>query len=218
MTAPGTDGPELLRREVLEEARRQADEILRSAGATADQLIAKAEQETEQARQGKLEAARSEAKRRQEAILATVPVDANRTRLARTEQLLRSIYDQARDQLRRGGGIDRRRVLIGLAVEALARMSGNAFGIRVSSADLRAFGDGTAEEIRRRLARPLLNVELGEDPEAKDGDWILQDADGRQMWDLGLESRLDRLWPDLRRQIAAQAGLVEKDEVKAAES
>jgi hypothetical protein len=57
-------------------------------------------------------------------------------------------------------------------------------------------------------------VELGEDPSAKKGEWILQDEEGRQIWELGLEARLERLWPELRRQIAAQCGLVAQEEEK----
>jgi hypothetical protein len=73
-------------------------------------------------------------------------------------------------------------------------------------------GGGLLEAIRRRWTRPWLKLDVGDDPEARDGDWILQDEEGRQMWYLGLEARLDRVWPDLRRQIAAQAGFVDSEE------
>ncbi|HEU5396435.1 MAG TPA: hypothetical protein VFV81_04655, partial [Verrucomicrobiae bacterium] len=40
------------------------------------------------------------------------------------------------------------------------------------------------------------------------GGVIIESADGFQVWDNRLPSRLRRLWPELRRQIARRLGLV----------
>ena len=207
MIAATSDGAERLRSEILDQAGREREEILSRARSTADQLIAQAEQEARHAADVQLQAARAEAKRRQEALLSTLSVEIDRLDLAQTEDLLNGIRERALDILRHGSGFDRRDSLIGLAVQALARMNGSGFILRVCAADLRAFGDGLAEDIRRRSGRPLLKLDAGRTRRPENGDWILQDEEGRQMWDLTLEARLKRMWPELRRQIVAQAGL-----------
>jgi hypothetical protein len=93
-------------------------------------------------------------------------------------------------------------------------MSGDTFFLRLARAELDGAGERLAAEIEQCAGRPLLKLELGEDPEAKQGEWILQDEEGRQIWELGLEARLQRLWPELRRQIAAQSGLIAQHEPK----
>jgi vacuolar-type H+-ATPase subunit E/Vma4 len=44
------------------------------------------------------------------------------------------------------------------------------------------------------------------------GGVIVHDAAGRQVWDNRLAPRLERLWPELRRQLAAQTGLLSPGE------
>ncbi len=218
MTAPKPNGPEKLRSAILEEAGRQRKEILRRARESADHLLAKAEEEARAAADARLQAAQAEAERRREAIIASASVEINRLALAQTEAVLNSIRDEALELLRREEGFDRRTTLIELAADALKRMSGESCRLRLSRADLQALGPDLAEGIRRRSTRPLLKLEITADPLAKNGDWTLQDEEGRQMWALSLEARLDRLWPELRRQIVAQAGLVPKEETKASRS
>ena len=212
MNEASAHGSEKLRNAILAEARAQSEAIVSKARDTANRLVATAENEANAAADQKLTAARAEASRRQEAILSTVSLETNRLRLGQVEACLNSVYDRALDRVRRGDGFDRHAALVHLAVEALTRMNGNGFLLRLSSADLSALGDGLLEAIRRRWTRPWLKLDVGDDPEARDGDWILQDEEGRQMWYLGLEARLDRVWPDLRRQIAAQAGFVDSEE------
>lgn len=212
MATSQANGPELLRREILEEAHRQEEEILRHARETGGALTAKAEREAEQARKEKMDAARAEAKRRQEAILATVSVGTSRMRLARIEELLREIHDRARQRLQNSDGLERRQALAGLAARALGSMAGNRFVMRLAGVDFRLLGNGLADEVRRRGLRPGIELRVEAGSEIKGGSCVLLDEEGRQMWDIGLEARLERLWPELRRQIAAQVGLVEKAE------
>ncbi len=210
MTTPTPNAPELLRQEILEEARRQKEAILRRARQEVGVIVAKAEREVEQFRGERLEAARAEAKRRTEAILATVPVEAGRMRWARIEELLQAIHDQARERLQTRAGFDYRETIVRLSAEALRQMAGGTVRLRLSVADHRASGDGLAEEVRRRSGRPAVTLQLVADSKLEDGDVLIEDEKGRQVCNLSLDARLERCWAELRRQVAAHAAFTEQ--------
>ena len=210
MDAVTTNAPDLLRQEILEQARRQKEDILRQARQEAGAVVAKAEKEAEQFRRERLGAARAEAKRRAEAILATLPVEAGRLRSAGIEQLLQAIHDGAREQLQRRAGSDYRVTVVRLSAEALGQMVGESFRLRLSAAHQPALANGLVDEIRRCSSRSTLALQLVADANLKDGDVLIEDECGRQVWNLSLEARLERCWPELRRQIAAQADFMEQ--------
>lgn len=211
MTAPTDNAPAKLRHEILEEAGRQRDEILQRARDEADLLVAQAEREAAQIRKEKLASAETEAKRRVDAILATVSIESARLRAARTEALLESVRNRARDCVasRRPDGF--RETLATLAGQAVTRMAGERFVMRFATADLDALGNGMLKEVRQRVGRPDFSLNLIADPELRPGEVIVQDEEGHQVWPIGLEVRLQRLWPELRRQIAACAAFTDKD-------
>lgn len=210
MNPSNSDGSGSLRREILEEARHQQEDLLRRAQQATEEILAKAETEVGQFRAERLEAARAEAKRRTDAMLATVAIDAGRIRLARVEELLEAIRRRAAEQLRARAGFDDRETLICLAVEALGQMAGDDFRLRLCAADHGVLGDGLAEEIRRRAGRSDLVLEVVSDASLQDGEVLVEDAVGRQIWDLSPGARLERCWPELRRQIAVHAALLEQ--------
>jgi hypothetical protein len=90
-------------------------------------------------------------------------------------------------------------------------MTGSVFVIKVSPADHASFGVGLAEEIALRANNSSLNITISDDPTITERGLIVQDAEGRQIWDNRLPQRLDRLWPQLRRQLAVQSSLVAED-------
>jgi vacuolar-type H+-ATPase subunit E/Vma4 len=91
-------------------------------------------------------------------------------------------------------------------------MAGIAFVVKVSEADRTLLSDGLAEEITHRVGRPALNVTVSYEPDITGGGVIVEDAEARQMWDNRLLKRLERMWPELRRQIAVQVSFVPKTE------
>lgn len=202
-----TQNGQPLRAEILKEASRQREQILQRAQATADHLMADAKEQARQTSDVQLQAALVEANRRREAILATVVVEAKRFWLNRTEELLHALHDQVQERLRTGNGFTRRQALIERAAEALARMHGDAFVLRLSTHDAEEVGLNLTEGILQRAKREVVKLDLISDPDAQDGDWVLQDVKGQQRWRLGLEARLERLWPELRCQVAAQLRL-----------
>ena len=210
MTTPTSNAPELLRREILEQARQQKDDLLCQAREQAQSIAAQAAKAAEEFRSERLEAARVEAKRRTEAHLATVPVEAARHRMERVEELLHAIQDQARTQIRNRAGFGYRETVMRLVCEALSQMAGETFRLRLCVAEYRALGDGLAEEIRTRLGRPNLRFEPVADANLEEGELLVEDPTGLQVWNLSLEARLERCWPQLRRQIAAHPTFVER--------
>lgn len=213
---PTVDSQQVLCAEILAEARRQSEQIVQAARREAEALLARTRQREERGRQQKLEEARAEAARRREQILAVVPLEANRFRLAAVERQLQSIYEEARRSVHavrvRDGETPVatvRETLAGLAVEAIRQMVGNAFVIELSPGDHAALADGLAGEIARRLGCGLaVSLNLAVDPGRDDAGVVIEDPEGRQVWDNRLPARLERMWPELRRQVALGTALV----------
>jgi len=90
----------------------------------------------------------------------------------------------------------------------VSRMAGDAFVMKLATADRAALGDDLAGEIVRRVGRSPLSITVSDEPTITEGGLIVQDVEGRQMWDDRLPVRLKRLWPELRRQIAVETSLV----------
>jgi len=211
MATPNQNSPDVLNEEILAEARRECDEIVRRAQSESAALLAAAKAEAEKIRREKLDAARLEATRRTELMLATIPVETGRLRSARIEALLENIHEEARHQLLTQS-FDAHETVVALAADAVRRMPGTDFVIKISAADHAAFGGKLAEEIRQRTGRSPLNVTVSADPAMACVGVVVQDAEGMRIWDNRLLPRLERLWPELRRQIAVKTSLVENNE------
>jgi len=209
MAMPDPSSPAILSGEILAEAERECDELLRRARQEAESLLASAKVAAEKIRQETVDTARAEAARRGELVLATVPVEARRRRSARVEAILEGIHEEARRQLRTHN-FDHYEVVVTLAAEAIGHMPGTGYVLKMSAADYAAFGGKVAGEIARRTGCPSVNVTASADPAMTDGGVIVQDAEGTQIWDNRLHSRLERLWPELRREIFVRSSLAEK--------
>lgn len=207
MATPNPNAPEILSEEILAQAGRESDEILRRAQQEAESLLTAAKAEADKIHAEKLEAARVEATRRSELILATVPVEAGRFRAERTEAILESIRESARHELQ-SRHANNYETVVALAAEAIRRMPGANFVLKLSAADHAAFGNKLEREICQCTGRSALRLAISADPKAANGGVLVEDADGLRVWDNRLLSRLERLWPELRRQIALHIGLV----------
>jgi len=203
------DSAERLSSEIFADARRRADEIVLRAKQDAEVLLNNAAIEADQVRQKILEQARAEGNRRSELILATVSVETGRLRAARVEELLESIYDEARQRLRIHDGFNYRETIISLASHAIGKMTGSEFVVRLSEKDRTVLDGGFAEEIIHHVGRSL-NITISWEANSGEDGVIIEDGDSRQVGDNRLLSRLERLWPELRRQIAVHASLVPK--------
>jgi vacuolar-type H+-ATPase subunit E/Vma4 len=210
--ATNQDSARVLREEILAEAQRESEGILARARQYAENVLATAAADANRAREEQLERARAEAARRRELILATVPVEAGRLRLGRIESLLEPVYEEAPGRLLAHDGFRYREAVITLAALAVSHMNGGTFVVKVSEGDRALLGDGLDEEVAHRLGRTSLNITIAYAPEITGGRVVVEDAEACQMWDNRLLKRLERMWPELRRQIALEASFVPKTE------
>lgn len=211
MAAETTEPQRVLTEEILADARRQAERILARARRDAQDTTGKAKEAAEKDRAERLAAARAEAARRAQLVLATLPVETGRMRAAHVEKQLEAVHDAVRRRLGGREGFDYRQAVTGLAVEAASRLASDAVVLKLSEADRQAFGAELAEEVRRGVGRDGLQVTVAPEGAAIEGGVIVSDAAGRLAWDNSLAGRLDRLWPALRREIAARTSLVPAD-------
>jgi len=202
------DSAQVLRDEILSEARRESQEILDRARQDAEALLARAASEADKIRFDKLDQARLEAARRKDLLLATVPVEAGRLRSTRIEELLNGIYEEASRRLMSGKGFNYRESVILLAADAVNRMSGETFTVRLSQENRDILGEKPDEEIARRVEREPVKIVISYDPGITDGGPIIEDDQISQIWDNRLQVRLERLWPELRRHIALTVSFV----------
>ena len=200
-----------LREEILADARKEGEEIVIRARQDAEIFLTRAAAEAEQVRQELLDQARTEAARRSELILATVSVETGRLRAARVEALLESVYNEAYRLLLASEGFEYRETVIALASHAISQMAGAAFVAKVSEEDRTILGDGLADEIAHRVGRPV-SITILQAPGITGGGVVVEDAEARQVWDNRFAKRLERLWPELRQQIAVEAAFVPKTE------
>ncbi len=203
----GTSSHDVLRDEILADAQRQAQRLIRKAEREAAALVDKAVAECEQQCQEKLAAARAAADRHRALTLATVPVQIGRMRASRAERELESLRETVRGQLVARTGFDYRESLLALAAEAVARMEGDAFVLQLAAGDLKTHGPALVAAVAARAGRPDVTVTLDTQPADIGGGVIVRDPPSRQVWNNSFEARLDRLWPILRNQIAEHLGL-----------
>lgn len=200
---------EVLREEILAAAQREGEEIVSRARQDADVFLTSAVGEADRIRQERLDQARAEATRQSELILATVTVETGRLRAARVEALLESVYEEACQRLVAREGFEYLETVIGLASHAISQMAGDGFVVKLSEADQTILGDGLAEEIAHRVGRPV-SITISYEPSITESGVIVEDTEARQVWDNRLVKRLERLWPELRRQVAVEATFVPK--------
>jgi vacuolar-type H+-ATPase subunit E/Vma4 len=193
--------------EIIADAQRQADRLVRRARRESKLMVDKAVSECEQQCQEKREAAAAAAQRQRMLILATVPVEIGRLRAMRAEQELTTLRDAVRDRLTARQDFDYGECLLTLAAEAIRQMEGDAFHLQLAPQDTEKYGPSLAAGAAARAGRPDVKVRIDQQAADIGGGVVVRDPQGRQVWDNSLQARLDRLWPLLRHQMAEYLGL-----------
>lgn len=201
------DGENLCRG-ILEEAHTEAERLLLQARQEAEALLITTTTTEEKAGQERLKLTQQECTRRKERMLASLPVEMARLRDTRIETLLQSIHDEIRHRLQIREGFDYQGTLIALATYAINRMAGTKFVVTLSSDDVVALGVSLNDSIHQHIDKDGLEIQVVSGPTMSEGGLTVRDNTGRQEWDNRLTARLERLWPDLRIQLAAMLPLV----------
>lgn len=207
------DATEKLHEEILSDARMEAEKIVFRAKQDAEAFLTNAAAEANRVGQERLDQAREEAARRSALILSVVTVETDRFRAARIEALLESVYDEARQRLLDREDFEYRETVINLASNAISRMAGSAFVVKLPDTEKTTVGNNLADEIVRRVGQPV-SITISYEQDTAGGGVVVEDAEAHQLWDNRLLRRLARLWPELRRQIALGAGFVVETEPK----
>ena len=211
MTNGNNREQEMLCQEILADARRDCDIVLQSARQKAGDLLINAAAKNESYRKTKLAAAGNEAVTKQESVFATAKIEARLMESIQLETLFQLIYDKIKQKLQAGEGFDYREMLFNLAVEAISNMTANKYSLRLSAADHKILGDDWQEKIRWQTGRNTIEVIIEDDSRITGGGLLVENHEGGEVWDNRLLSRLQRLWPELRIQIASQTGLLDID-------
>lgn len=203
------DSTEKLHEEILAEARKEGEKIIDRAKQDAEIFLTSAAAVAERTRQEGLERARADAAQRSNLILSTIPVETGRLRTSRIETLLNSVYEEIRQKLMNCENFEYRKTLISLASDAINRMTGDMFVVKIPGENNFVSADDLAEEIARHINRPV-KITVVYQTDMTGYGVLVEDGDAHQIWDNRLLKRLERMWPELRRQIAIQTKLVQE--------
>ncbi|MDD4340500.1 MAG: V-type ATP synthase subunit E [Syntrophales bacterium] len=198
------DSSEVLRQEIIGEARRLSDEILACARQDAEALLGREGSQAIEARVKCLEEARSEGARRRDLILGAVFVETRRLHLARIEVLLEEVRMDAQGQFDSHDAFDHRESIINLASEAVRGMMGEEFIVRLAEKNRSLLGDALSDDIASRAGRPGTKITVSWDSLMMEDGPVVTDTTGNQVWDNRYSARLERLWPQMRRAIAGE--------------
>jgi vacuolar-type H+-ATPase subunit E/Vma4 len=202
-----------LAEEILADAQKESQGILTRARQYADDILATATTEADKTRKELRDRAGAEADRRKNLVLATVPIEAGRLRLGRIESLLESVKDDALKHLLAHDGFKYRDVVVNLAALAASRMEGSSFVVRLSKGDHSILGEDLDGDIKNCLGHQVLKVKIVYDQKIAQGSGvIIEDEEGRQIWDMRFPNRLKRMWSELRRQIAIETSFIPRTE------
>ena len=209
MTSGNNKEQEQLCQEILADARKDCHIILETARQKAEALLAKSTVENESYRKTKIASASNEAATKRESVFATAKVEARLIESKQLETLFQSIYDKIKNRLQSREGFDYREMLFNLAAEAICNMTAHKYTIRLSADDHKIPGTDWQDEIRRRTGRNTIEVIIADDSSISGGGLLVENYEGGVVWDNRLLSRLQRMWPELRIQIASQTGLLD---------
>jgi vacuolar-type H+-ATPase subunit E/Vma4 len=198
--------PDKLCAEIMADARREREATLGRAQAEAAAILAAAQAEADKLRLAERARAQADAVRDQERVLATVAVEAGRLQAGRVEAVLESVRAEIQRRL-----LDRPKeepaIVVNLAAAAIDKMPGDNFVLELSPACREVIGERLAQAVMERTGRRDLHLVMAVNEAITGSGVMVRDADGRRFWDNLLASRLDRMWPEFRWQIAVQAGL-----------
>jgi vacuolar-type H+-ATPase subunit E/Vma4 len=191
--------------EVLGDARTKAEREVRRGRKDAEAAAGKIEAEARTSVDAILAAARDEGARLRRQVLATVEVEAQRQRLARLEEILRSAYDQAERRLTDLPEQELAEVQNRLALEAVAQLPQESLVVALPSSTPAGRAEeligGVVAEVERTLGRRV-TLRVAEAPVPFSDGVSVRSEDGSVEVVESLRERLRRMWPELRLDVA----------------
>jgi V/A-type H+-transporting ATPase subunit E len=189
--------------EILADAERKAGRARKRGEREAKQILGRARQRAAEAAARTLEAAEERAQRLEAAAMATFETEVQRDLLAVRERQLDALFDAARARLADKDGYDYPAVLADLAAQAIEAMPADRMVLELNEGDRGIASSGWLDDVRRRIGRPV-EIAVADAPAPIDGGLTVRSADGRLLYDNSFDARIERLKPELRRQLAAK--------------
>lgn len=191
--------------EVLSDARTKAERELRRGQKDAEAEARKIEDKARATVEEILGAARAEGDRLRRQVLATVEVEAQRQRLARLEEILRSVYERTERRLGELSDQEQFDAQCRLTLEAVAQMPHDSLQVALPASS----PAGRVDELIRRataeadktLDRNVALRPAGFPASVADG-VVIRSEDGSVEVVQSLRERLRRMWPELRLDVA----------------
>ena len=203
MTTSGKNPEDILRREILADARRQAERLLQKAHKDAEDLVAAAAKNVAAERETLMGEAADAAAKRADLILTKVPVEVARIHATRTEAVLNSVRDAVQTRLTTESLTPSR--LLSLVTDAVRLVDADCV-ISLSKSDRLLLDqiDGWTKTVADDCGHA---VDVADDPlpEGSMGPQVAS-RDGSRLCDNRLSARLDRMWPALRCAVAEKLG------------
>jgi V/A-type H+-transporting ATPase subunit E len=192
-------GAQLIVQDIVQEARRRAEEILERARKEASSLLREAEEEGKRRAEELLGRAREEGRLLYEERMARGRVEARKELLAKKEELIEEVFRRAEERLRKHvSSREYEKDLLRMTVEACRRLGSEEVVVEASARDLKRLKEMEGE-LKKRLEG--IRVSLGEPVETLGGVRV-RSADGKVELDETLESRMRREREALRVEVA----------------
>jgi vacuolar-type H+-ATPase subunit E/Vma4 len=194
-----------LDKEIISDARSQAERRLKAARKEAEEVVAAAKKEAKEQGEKILAAARKRAEAKASVVESSIEIEAQRISLAAREKAIQSILDESTAKLAGKSGYDYAASLVALGTEAIAKMSGDSFVVTLGKEDAASLGGQVlgriAERVKAETGRDV-RLRLGE-PKAVSGGIIVESENGRERVDNSFARRLERYFPQIRLEVAA---------------
>jgi len=192
--------------QILEDARGQAERTKKKARRRAEKIVEQAREEAEEKRQSILEDAQSRAEAEERKVKAGISQDRRFLRQKARQKLLEHVRRRCMERLAAlRNEDDYRDILLNLATDAIAQMEGEQFVLTLTPEDREQLGEELVNALPPRVADELnrdVEVELAEETVDACGGLKLMRRDGKEICDETFEGRMERLWPQLRHEVA----------------
>ena len=163
---------ESLRKAVLEEARRKAEEILSNARAEAERIIREAEEEWRRRVEEERRRIIRDAQARAQVIISEAEREARLIVSRKKKEIVDRVFDEAWERIRRGIGYSREESLRNLLKEAASYIPPSAEHVKI-------IVSGRDVETARRLAGEIIRISHSVEPSDQiTGGVLIEGSDG----------------------------------------
>jgi len=181
------------------DARRKADRAKKKADREAGKILADARKQADALVEQALADATERAERDCRTLLASVPLEVQRDRLACQQEAMEQVRQQAEDEAAAQQGDARYAVLLRLVIQAVRVLDAPGCVALLGDADRRAFADRLTRDVSQTCGWEL-GIEAAS-PSIQGGA-VVRTADGKRLCDNSTEARFARQWDDLRTEVA----------------